>query len=81
MAIARNTTSRAVQVGPYLSTDGSSMSSYNGTGCKQVLSDCNYISYLTVQTALYLYVIPPDPVPSCITIMYQHEIIYGPVPT
>ena len=57
------------------------MSLYNGTGCKQVISDSSYILYLTVQTALYLYVIPLDPVPSCITIMYQHEIIYGPVPT
>lgn len=53
----------------------------NDTGCKQVMSDCNYILYLTVQTALYLYVIPRDAVPGCITIMYRHEIIYGPVPT
>lgn len=45
------------------------------TDGKQVIADCNYILYLTVQTSIR----PTDAVAGCITIItinvYRHEII------
>ena len=73
--------SRALQIGTDLSTHRNNMALCNDTGCKQVISDCNYILYLSVQTASSRYVIPRDTVPGCITMMYRYVIINGPVPT